>query len=54
MARVKAKSGTRMTKERGERLADEAEKRYDLSKARRVRLQPGRPSLEEGVSPRIS
>ncbi len=54
MARMKTKSGTRMTKERSETLAKEAEKGYDLSKARLLRVQPGRPSLDEGVSPRIS
>lgn len=54
MARMKTKAGSRMTKARSESLAKEAEKGYDLSKARRVRVQPGRPSLEEGVSPRIS
>jgi predicted DNA-binding protein len=54
MARLKTKSGKRITKEMTERLAKEAEKGYDLSKARRVRVQPGRPSLGEGVSPRIS
>lgn len=54
MARLKTKSGMRLTKDRRDRLAKEAEKGYDLSKVRRVRAQRGRPSLEEGVSPRIS
>ncbi|MEX0874289.1 MAG: CopG family transcriptional regulator [Actinomycetota bacterium] len=54
MARLKTKSGTPLTKERNERLAKEAEKGYDLSKSKRARVQRGRPSLEEGVSPRIS
>ena len=54
MARLKTKSGTPLTKARSERLAKEAETGYDLSKATRVRAQRGRPSLEVGVSPRIS
>jgi predicted HicB family RNase H-like nuclease len=54
MARVKSKSGTRISRESTEALAKEAEKGYELSKAKRERIQPGRPSLEKGVSPRIS
>lgn len=54
MARMKTKSGAPLTRQRSEKLVKEAEKGYDLSKAKRVRVQPGRPSLEEGVSPRIS
>lgn len=54
MARVRTKSGTPLTKEHTEELAREAERGYDLSKAKRERLPRGRPSLDEGVSPRIS
>lgn len=54
MARMKTKSGNPLAAQRSEKLAGEAEEGYDLSKAKRVRAQPGRPSLEEGVSPRIS
>lgn len=46
-----ARSGTAITDEVAERLADEAEAGYDLSRGRRV----GRPSLEgKGVSPRVN
>ena len=54
MARVKTKSGKPLTNQRVGELAEEAERGYDLSKAKRQRLPRGRPSLEEGVSPRIS
>jgi hypothetical protein len=54
MARVKTKSGQPLTKERVEELAREAEQGYDLSKAKRERIPRGRPSLDKGVSPRIS
>ena len=60
MAKVKAsenkhrtKSGTEISPEVAEALADEAERGYDLSKARRRRV--GRPSLAgRGASPRVS
>lgn len=54
MARMKTKSGARVTKGTVDALAREAEKGYDLSKAKRERVEPGRPSLEKGVSPRIT
>ena len=54
MARVKTKSGKPLTKERVDELAKDAERGYDLSKARRERVPRGRPSLDKGVSPRIS
>ena len=46
------KGGTTLTDEKVQRLADEAEAGYDLSKARRV----GRPSLDGGQkhSPHVS
>ncbi len=60
MAKVKAtrknpktKSGTEITPEIADALAAEAERGYDLSKAKRRRV--GRPSLAGGgVSPRMS
>lgn len=54
MARVRSKAGIPLTKERTDELAKEAERGYDLSEAKRERLPRGRPSLDEGVSPRIS
>jgi len=51
---MKTKAGNELTKNLVERLADEAERGYDLSTAKRVRVRPGRPSLAEGESPRIS
>ena len=51
---MKTKAGNELTKDLLERLADEAERGYDLSTAKRVRVRPGRPSLAEGESPRIS
>lgn len=46
-------SGTEITDEAAEALADEAEKGYDISELRRQYV--GRPSLgENGISPRIS
>jgi hypothetical protein len=54
VANLKTKRGTRLTKERVDALAAEAEKGYDLSKAARETVRPGRPSLDRGVSPRIS
>ena len=46
------KSGEILTEEIAEALADEAEVGYDLSLAHREFV--GRPSLGEGVSPRVS
>ncbi len=54
MADLKTKKGTKLTKQSVERLAKEAEQGYDLSRAKRQRVGPGRPSLSEGESPRIS
>ncbi len=54
MARLKTKAGTKLTKDALERLTDEAERGYDLSRAARRPVHPGRPSLAEGESPRIS
>lgn len=53
MATVKTKGGTRLNRRRVEELATEAERGYDLSRAKRERVTGGRPSLGEGVSPRI-
>lgn len=59
MAKVKAthrnprtKAGVEITPEVADLLAAEAERGYDLSKARRIRV--GRPSLDSGTSPRLS
>ena len=54
MAKLKTKKGTKLSKTVIDRLASEAESGYDLSKAKRQRVGPGRPSLAEGESPRIS
>ena len=54
MARLKTKTGTELTKDRVAALGMEAERGYDLSKATRERVGAGRPSLDKGVSPRIS
>lgn len=52
MATLRTRSGTKLTKEVVDALADEAERGYDLSKAKRVRM--GRPALgDSGVSPRV-
>jgi CRISPR-associated endonuclease/helicase Cas3 len=49
----KTKSGTAITPQVAEALASEAERGYELSKARRRRV--GRPSLgRHGASPRVS
>lgn len=49
----KSKAGTVITPELADALADEAERGYDLSKAKRRRV--GRPSLAgAGASPRLS
>ena len=54
MADLKTKKGTKLSKAVVDSLASEAEAGYDLSKAKRERVGPGRPSLAEGESPRIS
>ena len=54
MANLKTKAGNELTEERLKQFADEAQLGYDLSTAKRVRARPGRPSLAEGESPRIS
>lgn len=48
----RASSGVEITPEVADALAVEAERGYDLSKAKRVRV--GRPSLGRGISPRLS
>jgi predicted DNA binding CopG/RHH family protein len=50
------KGGTVLTPELDKQLADEAEAGYDLSKARRVILRPGRPAKGDpvGESPRVA
>jgi predicted HicB family RNase H-like nuclease len=49
---MRTRSGTKLTKKVIEALADEAERGYDLTKAKRVTL--GRPSLgPAGTSPRV-
>ncbi|HEY3112049.1 MAG TPA: CopG family transcriptional regulator [Chloroflexota bacterium] len=50
--RMRTKGGDALTEQEIEALAAEAEAGYDLSRARRQRS--GRPSLGEGVSPRVS
>jgi hypothetical protein len=54
MADLKTKKGTKLSKAAVDNLASEAEAGYDLSKAKHQRVGPGRPSLAEGESPRIS
>jgi hypothetical protein len=54
MADLKTKKGTKLSKAAVDNLASEAEAGYDLSKAKQQRVGPGRPSLAEGESPRIS
>jgi hypothetical protein len=52
MATMRTRSGTKLTKKVIEALADEAERGYDLTKAKRVSF--GRPSLgPAGTSPRV-
>jgi len=52
MATMRTRSGTKLTKKVVEALADEAERGYDLTKAKKVAF--GRPSLGDiGTSPRI-
>lgn len=54
MARMRTTSGTQLTKKTLDELSKEAETGYDLTKATAERVPPGRPSLDKGVSPRIS
>ncbi len=54
MADLKSKKGMKLSKAAVDKLASEAETGYDLSTANRQRVGPGRPSLGEGESPRIS
>lgn len=54
MATLKTKKGTKLTKAVLDKMVKEAEKGYDLSKAKRIYVGPGRPSLAQGKSPRIS
>ena len=54
MADLKSKKGTKLSEAAVDKLASEAEAGYDLSTAKRQRVGPGRPSLGEGESPRIS
>lgn len=52
MATLRTRSGTKLTKKVVEALAEEAERGYDLTSAKRVRM--GRPSLGvDGESPRL-
>ena len=52
MATLRTRSGTKLTKKVVEALAEEAERGYDLTKAKRVRM--GRPALGDGgESPRV-
>lgn len=53
MAKVKTKSGVEVTPELSDKLANEAERGYDLTKAKPRRV--GRPSLgNKGTSPQVS
>jgi len=52
MATLRTRSDTKLTKKVVDALAEEAERGYDLSKAKRVRI--GRPGLGDGgESPRV-
>lgn len=52
MATLRTRSGTKLTKKVVDALAEEAERGYDLTKAKRVRM--GRPALGDvGASPRV-
>jgi len=52
MATLRTRSGTKLTKKVVDALAEEAERGYDLTKAKRVRM--GRPALgDAGASPRV-
>jgi predicted DNA-binding protein len=54
MARLTSKVGTKLDRATVEAMAEEAESGYDLATALPERVGPGRPSLENGLSPRIS
>ena len=52
MAKLKTRTGAELSTKDVQALAEEAERGYDLHRARRVRV--GRPSLgKKGASPRI-
>jgi CRISPR-associated endonuclease/helicase Cas3 len=52
MATLRTRSGTKLTEKVVDALAEEAERGYDLTKAKRVRM--GRPALgDSGTSPRV-
>ncbi|HTZ85537.1 MAG TPA: ribbon-helix-helix domain-containing protein [Solirubrobacteraceae bacterium] len=52
MATLRTGNGTRLTEKVVDALAEEAERGYDLKKAKRVRM--GRPALGQGgASPRV-
>ncbi|MBA3807426.1 MAG: CopG family transcriptional regulator [Solirubrobacterales bacterium] len=52
MATLRTRSGTKLTKKVIDALAEEAERGYDLTNAKRVRM--GRPALgDAGASPRV-
>ena len=54
MARLKSKGRTKLDRAAVDAMAEEAERGYDLTAATPERVGPGRPSLEKGLSPRIS
>lgn len=52
MPALRTRSGTKLTKKVVDALAEEAERGYDLTQAKRIRM--GRPALGEGgESPRV-
>lgn len=52
MATLRTRGGTKLTEKVVDALAEEAERGYDLTKAKRVRM--GRPALgDSGASPRV-
>lgn len=53
MAKV-TKSGTRLTRKKLKELVAEAEAGFDPSELEMIPWPPGRPSLDEGISPQIS
>jgi hypothetical protein len=54
MARLRTKSGPKLDRDKVDALSAEAERGYDLAKAIPEHVGPGRPSLDKGLSPRIS
>jgi hypothetical protein len=50
----KLQDGTVLTDEIADELAAEAERGYDLSTGENARRRAGRPSLAQGVSPRVT